>query len=118
VLEWAGIRHRMQGHKLKEAEDRLAELVNREVGFMLNDEELKALKDLESTKNRLLLEEEMEWHLKSRAAWIALFISERNTIQSETSYNPFIGCTTQVLLSVVRICSLCTDRLLSVSLQL
>jgi len=39
----------MQGHKLKEAEDRLAELVNREVGFMLNDEELKALKDLEST---------------------------------------------------------------------
>jgi hypothetical protein len=35
-------------------------LVNREVGFLLNDEELKDLKDLESTKNRLMLEEEME----------------------------------------------------------
>jgi hypothetical protein len=45
-------------------------LVNKEVGFLLNDEELTALKDMESKKNGLLLEEEMEWNLKSRVVSI------------------------------------------------
>ena len=38
---------------------------------MLGDAKLFDVKELEATKNKLLLDEERDWRIKSRATWVA-----------------------------------------------
>jgi hypothetical protein len=41
-------------------------VLNREEGCLMNEVSLKELKELEAKKEKLLLDEEMEWRIKIR----------------------------------------------------
>lgn len=57
--------------KLKEIESHLSFLFKGTSSLILEETKSVEVKSLEEAKNKLLLGEELDWHIKSRDTWIA-----------------------------------------------
>ncbi|KAH9298238.1 hypothetical protein KI387_029920, partial [Taxus chinensis] len=63
--KWASSKYKKCSQLLKQTEGKLTALISAQEGCLFSEEVLYEIKELETHKNKLLLEEEMEWRMKS-----------------------------------------------------